>query len=70
MNKNLGQADRIARVLAGAMFGACAFFAPFELPVRLAVFGGGAAYMLLTALTGTCLGYRMLGMSTCPRKAQ
>ncbi len=43
-----------------------AFVTPFSLAVRVLVFGGMAAYILMTALSGTCLGYKMMGMSTCP----
>jgi len=29
-----------------------------------------AVYLLFTALWGTCLGYRMLGLSSCPAEQQ
>jgi hypothetical protein len=47
-------------MLAGALV------TPFSFAVRVLVFGGTGAYMLMTALSGTCLGYRMMGLSTCP----
>jgi hypothetical protein len=50
----------------GAAMLAGAFVTPFSLAVRVLVFGGMGAYMLMTALSGTCLGYRMMGVSTCP----
>jgi len=66
MKKNLGSADRLLR-LVGAAAAACgAVLAPYSLGVRLGVFGATALYLLLTALGGTCLGYRLMGKSTCP----
>ena len=66
MTKNLGTTDRILRVVAAAPLTACAFLAPLDAPIRLVAFGGPAAYMLFTALAGTCLGYALMGRSTCP----
>lgn len=43
-----------------------AVFAPLAAPLRFGVFGGMAGYLLFTALAGTCLGYRLMGRSTCP----
>ena len=68
MNKNLGQADRALRIVGSLLFAIGAVLAPFELAIRLCVFGASSAYMMITALSGTCLGYRLLGVSTCPRK--
>ena len=42
------------------------FLAPLPLLVRVLALGGGAAYLLGSALVGTCLGYRLIGVSTCP----
>ena len=44
----------------------CSIFAPLGLGVRIAALGVSGVYMLLTALGGTCLGYRLMGVSTCP----
>jgi hypothetical protein len=66
MTKNLGSLDRWLRVLAALALGACAVVGPFSLPVRLGVFGLNAAYLLWSALAGTCVGYRLMGRSTCP----
>lgn len=41
-------------------------FAPLSLTVRVLALGMGGAYMLWSALAGTCLGYRLMGVSTCP----
>jgi hypothetical protein len=40
--------------------------APLSLGTRLVVFSLPAAYLLFTALAGTCLGYSLMGKSTCP----
>jgi hypothetical protein len=66
MNRNLGTADRVLRVLAAIAAAVCAVAGPFSPVVRLGIFGGTAGYLLLTALVGTCVGYRLMGKSTCP----
>jgi Protein of unknown function (DUF2892) len=68
MKQNLGTWDRILRVGASATMATCAVMAPLPFAARLAIFGGLGTYMMLTALAGTCLGYRMMGKSTCPVK--
>jgi hypothetical protein len=62
---NVGTLDRIARALAAAV----AVTAAFTLPVaRGWAIGLGATgvYLLGTALAGSCLGYRLMGKSSCP----
>jgi hypothetical protein len=54
------------RALAVLPLAACGVMAPFSLPLRLPAFGLPALYMLFTVLSGTCLGYRLMGKSTCP----
>jgi len=66
MEKNLGNSDRIARGLAIIGLLACSIFSPLPLSVRVPAFGVLAAYLLYTVLSGTCLGYALLGKSTCP----
>jgi hypothetical protein len=66
MTQNLGRWDRIARLLAVLALTTCAVGAPFTLQVRLLAFAAPAVYLLATSLFGTCLGYRLLGRSTCP----
>ncbi len=66
MTKNLGNRDRALRVLAAAFAVTCAVMAPLPLLVRVAAFGGMGAYLLFTALAGTCVGYMLMGKSTCP----
>jgi hypothetical protein len=65
MEKNLGRADRLARVVAASLLVLCAALAPLPFAAR----GGALAmglYMLATALAGTCLGYRLMGFRSCP----
>jgi hypothetical protein len=59
MKHNIGTADRLLRALGG---GALLVSAYMVSPL-IAIPGG---YLLLTSLAGTCLGYRMMGRSTCP----
>lgn len=66
MIKNVGQLDCIARTLAALALATCAFLAPYSLPIRIAAFALPGLYMAFTALAGTCLGYRLMGRSTCP----
>ncbi|MFO0547676.1 MAG: DUF2892 domain-containing protein [Polyangiaceae bacterium] len=67
MKKNLGSLDRAARG-AGAL---AAFVTALVLGLptiaRLGLVATGV-YLVYTALAGTCLGYRMMGLSTCPTK--
>ncbi len=66
MTRNLGTADRILRFSGALAAAVCAAAGPFSPAVRLGVFGGTAVYLLATALVGTCVGYRLMGKSTCP----
>lgn len=65
MKKNLGTVDRLGRSGLAVALGVCSVVAPLPVSVRLAGFGALALYFALTALIGSCLGYRLLGMSTC-----
>jgi hypothetical protein len=65
MTRNLGNVDRFLRLVGAVAAGVCAAIAPFSLPVRLLVFAGTGVYLLATALAGTCVGYRLMGKSTC-----
>ncbi|HEY1551873.1 MAG TPA: DUF2892 domain-containing protein [Kofleriaceae bacterium] len=65
--RNLGSIDRLARVLGAAAMLVAAAVAPMQTAIRVAL-GGSGVYLVLTALAGTCLGYRMMGRSTCPTK--
>lgn len=67
MKKNVGNIDRIVRILLALVFGYLYFTGTAVGPVGtvLLVLGG---IFLLTALVGTCPIYSVLGMSTCPVK--
>ena len=65
MTRNVGKLDRMLRSLAAAGLIACAVAAPLTPAVRVAAFALPGLYVLLTALAGRCLGYRLLGRSTC-----
>ncbi|WP_437806507.1 YgaP family membrane protein [Sorangium sp. So ce1078] len=66
MKRNVGKRDRLFRGLGALVLLACAWAAPLPLAARLAAFGAAGAYLLFTALSGTCLGYALMGRSTCP----
>jgi Protein of unknown function (DUF2892) len=69
MSQNLGNPDRIARVLAAIAMVGTSVIVPLPLvgQIGLALTG---VYMLGTSLVGTCLGYKLMGVSTCPVKQQ
>jgi Protein of unknown function (DUF2892) len=62
---NLGSKDRLARVLGALPLAVCSVMAPFPLPLRLGLMALPAVYLLGTALVGSCLGYKLMGRSTC-----
>ena len=66
MMRNVGSVDRWLRVLLGLALAVGAVAAPFSWGIRLGVFGLNAAYLLWSALAGSCVGYRLMGRSTCP----
>lgn len=68
MAKNLGTVDRVTRGLGGAALTTCAWMAPLPPEVRLPVFGLAGAYLLFNAISGSCLGYKLMGKSTCPTR--
>lgn len=68
MKKNVGSLDRIARALGAAAMFAAAALAPLHWAWRLGL-GVTGLYMAATVLAGTCLGYRLMGLSTCPTSA-
>lgn len=65
MKRNLGNRDRTLRGLGALLSAICAGMAPLPLLVRVLAFGGMSAYLLFTALAGTCFGYMLIGRSTC-----
>jgi hypothetical protein len=70
MKLNIGTPDRIVRALVGLAVLSCSVMAPLPLVIRASVFGVLGGYVLLTALVGSCVGYTLLGKSTCPLEAR
>ncbi|NTX01061.1 MULTISPECIES: DUF2892 domain-containing protein [Myxococcus] len=66
MKRNVGKVERLFRALGGLMLVTCAVLAPLPLAIRVATFGVLGAYLLFSALAGSCLGYALMGRSTCP----
>ncbi len=64
-NSNVGSADRVVRILVGAVLVAMFFLYP-DAPWRYWTLLG--IVPLLTGLAGTCPLYSVLGLSTCPAK--
>ena len=64
MTKNLGILDRFLRLLGTAGLALGAGAAPLPLVARVAL-GASGLYLLGTVFFGACLGYRVLGLSTC-----
>ena len=62
MKHNVGTADRIARAVLGIGVLASSIVGPVPLVV-----GAMGGYLVLSALAGSCVGYRLMGRSTCPR---
>jgi hypothetical protein len=65
MKKNVGSMDRKVRGLGALVAMLVAGLAPLPVALRVGV-GATAVYLLFTTLAGTCLGYRLMGVSTCP----
>lgn len=68
MTRNVGRLDRLARALAALGMFAAATAAPLAPALRFGVLIPLGVYVGFTALAGTCLGYRMMGKSTCPAR--
>lgn len=66
MKSNVGKVERWFRAMAGAVMLLGSVLAPFSPVVRVAGLGMMGVYLLFTALAGTCLGYRLMGKSSCP----
>lgn len=65
--KNLGTKDRLARVVVATPLLMCGMIAPLSLAARMGLMAAPGIYMLGSALFGSCLGYRLMGKSTCAR---
>ena len=70
MHRNVGTIDRWLRAVGALVMLALALLAPLQLALRLPIFGMMGAYLMWTALAGSCLGYRLMGRSTCPSDAR
>lgn len=69
MKRNVGSVDRWLRAFAGVALAALVLVVPMPLALQvLGVAQGG--YLVLTALAGYCVGYRLLGRSTCALPAR
>jgi Protein of unknown function (DUF2892) len=68
MKKNMGNADRIIRLLLAAVFAYLYFggIVTGTLGIVLVVLG---AVFVLTSLVSFCPLYTLVGLNTCPRKA-
>lgn len=62
MQKNVGNLDRIARVVIGLIL----LSLPLWLDSPWRWLGLIGIMPLITGLAGRCLGYRLLGVNTCP----
>ena len=65
MTQNIGTRDRTVRAVASLVFFACTVAAPFPIHVRIFAFAIPGIYMMGTVLVGTCVGYKLMGRSTC-----
>ncbi len=65
MKQNLATWDRASRLLLGIALLAGSFFAPYALELRVFAMALPAAYLFFSVFSGTCLGYRVLGLRTC-----
>jgi hypothetical protein len=64
MMTNVGSWDRAARAVVALGLAMAAALLSVHPAIRAAL-GGSAAYLAFSALAGTCVGYRLLGRSTC-----
>ena len=67
LNQNLGNADRTIRAIAGVAMLIASFTTPVPLMAAVGLALTGVC-MIATSLVGTCLGYKLIGVSTCPIK--
>ncbi|MGK3987690.1 DUF2892 domain-containing protein [Sorangium sp. So ce136] len=66
MKRNVGNMERVLRGLGALALLIGAWASPLPLAARLVVLGLSGVYVMFTALSGTCLGYALIGRSTCP----
>lgn len=68
MIKNLGQTDRLLRLIGGIVVAIIAWIYGGGWPILGPVLWIVAVVMVLTAAMGSCPAYRLFGLSTCPLK--
>lgn len=69
MKQNVGTVDRVVRIVVALVLGVLVLTGQVS-GVLAIVLGVAAVALLATALIGFCGLYTVLGISTCPRKAQ
>lgn len=69
MKKNVGNIDKVVRIILALIFGALYFTGTVTgtLGLVLVILGG---VFLLTSLVGFCPLYAMVGLNTCPTKKE
>jgi Protein of unknown function (DUF2892) len=70
MKQNLSKLDRSFRFLGALALFATAAFAPLPWALAPAALIASGVYLLVTTFWGTCLGYRLMGLSSCPLQGQ
>lgn len=65
MKHNVGRYDRLARAVMGLGLVTTGAIAPLPFAAQVGL-GAMGTYLVLAALAGRCVGYSLLGLSTCP----
>jgi hypothetical protein len=68
MTRNLAVWDRWLRIVMALPLVVCSVWAPLSLWMRLTAFAVPAVYIVWSALRGHCVGYALVGRSTCAAK--
>ncbi|MDX8395713.1 MAG: DUF2892 domain-containing protein [Mariprofundaceae bacterium] len=64
MNANVGNIDRVLRLVAGAAVIALGYMGGLESPWNIVAIGAGSVFVL-TAIIKFCPLYTLLGLNTC-----
>ena len=67
MKQNLATWDRIVRLLGGSGLVVGSALAPLPFAARIGLLAPMGAYLIVSAAAGGCIGYALLGRSTCKR---
>lgn len=70
MEHRLSGFNRLTRLAGAGMTFTCAVMAPLPLAVRAAAFGSMGAYLLYSALRGSCYLSRLFGRSSAPDRGR